>query len=171
MVRKSNSLRSDNLKMTEIFKWSIFGGKDVFLLSRNVCSQKFLFFIINWKGTTTRENSCQVLKFFFAFMFVNVYRRSKWSAITLLPSANTETFFTKDFFYKVIRQFQSFCRNEWFWFNIPTNNLCHPSTRGYHHLTSATNNSLGKEKIITPYYKCSFLALICTWFMWNSLVF
>lgn len=171
MVRKSNSLRSDNLKMAEIFKWSVFGGKDVFLLSRNVCSQKFLFFIINLKRDHNERKFLPSFEIFFSFMFVTVYRRSKCSAITLLPSANTETFFTKDFFYKVIRQFQSFCRNEWFWFNIPTNNLCHPSTRGYHHLTSATNNSLGEEKIITPYYKCSFLALICTWSMWNSLVF
>lgn len=32
--------------------------------------------------------------------------------------------------------------------------------REYHHLTSATNNSLGEEKMITPYYKWSFLAFL-----------
>lgn len=32
--------------------------------------------------------------------------------------------------------------------------------RGYHHLTSATNSSLGEEKIITPYYQWSFFAFL-----------
>lgn len=49
MVQISNPLRSDNLKMAEIFKLIIFGGKDGVLLSRNICSQKFLVFIINLK--------------------------------------------------------------------------------------------------------------------------
>lgn len=47
---------------------------------------------------------------FFAVTFAKVYKRFKWSVITLLPLANTTTHLLR-LFYKVIRQFQSFYRN------------------------------------------------------------